>query len=64
MQRPGVPPLPQIGVAWHSQEACLPASQVWDFDESAEKRDTEGGVSKRSVLEQCQKLKDHLASYD
>ncbi len=37
---------------------------VWDFDRSAEMRDTEGGASKRSVLEQAEKLKRHLAQYD
>lgn len=33
---------------------------VWDFQRSAEMRDTEGGASKRSVLEQVQKLRTYL----
>lgn len=33
---------------------------VWDFNRSAEMRDTEGGSSKRSVLEQVQKLLTYL----
>lgn len=33
---------------------------VWSFDLSAENRDTEGGTSKRSVLEQAEKLKAYL----
>jgi argininosuccinate lyase len=37
-------------------------SEVWDFAASAERRDTEGGASKRSVLEQCGKLKAFLES--
>ncbi|CAK0772145.1 glutamate N-acetyltransferase [Coccomyxa viridis] len=35
---------------------------VWDYDRSAEMRDTEGGASKRSVLEQAEKLKKYLAA--
>jgi argininosuccinate lyase len=35
---------------------------VWDFQRSAEMRDSEGGASKRSVLEQVQKLRAYLAS--
>ncbi len=35
--------------------------QVWDFNRSAEMRDSEGGASKRSVLEQVDKLKKYLA---
>ena len=38
--------------------------EVWDFDTSAERRDTEGGTSRRSVLQQVQKLKDYLAAQD
>lgn len=38
--------------------------EVWDFDASAEKRDTEGGTSRRSVLEQAQKLKDYFQAND
>lgn len=33
---------------------------VFDFDRSAEMRDTEGGTSKRSVLEQVQKMRAYL----
>lgn len=36
--------------------------KVWDYNESAEKRDTEGGVSKRSVLEQVQKMRSYMAA--
>lgn len=35
-------------------------AQVWDFQRSAEMRDTEGGASTRSVLEQVQKLRTYL----
>ncbi|GLI61286.1 hypothetical protein VaNZ11_003637 [Volvox africanus] len=35
---------------------------VWDFNRSAEMRDTEGGTSKRSVLEQVAKMKGYLAA--
>ncbi|KAK9814812.1 hypothetical protein WJX72_011922 [[Myrmecia] bisecta] len=35
-------------------------TDVWDFNASAERRDTEGGASKRSVLEQAEKLKRYL----
>lgn len=45
---------------------CLPRArthaQVWDFNRSAEMRDTEGGTSKRSVLEQVQKMRTYLAA--
>lgn len=34
--------------------------QVWDFQRSAEMRDTEGGASRRSVLEQVAKLRTYL----
>lgn len=34
---------------------------VWDFNRSAEMRDTEGGVSKRSVLEQVTKMRKYLS---
>lgn len=37
-------------------------AEVWDFAASAEKRDTEGGASKRSVLEQCEKLRSFFES--
>ena len=33
---------------------------VWDFQRSAEMRDTEGGASSRSVLEQVEKLRTYL----
>ena len=33
---------------------------VWSYEKSAESRDTEGGSSRRSVLEQCEKLKKYL----
>ncbi|KAF5839870.1 L-Aspartase-like protein [Dunaliella salina] len=36
--------------------------QVWDFNRSAETRDTEGGASKRSVLEQVAKMQAYLKS--
>eukprot|EP00873_Tetraselmis_striata_P036035 jgi/Tetstr1/456299/TSEL_043055.t1 len=35
--------------------------EVWDYQRSAEMRDTEGGTSSRSVLEQVDKLKTYLA---
>jgi argininosuccinate lyase len=35
-------------------------SEVWDFQRSAEMRDTEGGASKRSVLEQVAKLRKYI----
>ena len=35
-------------------------AEVWDFDASTERRDTEGGTSRRSVLQQIDKLKDYL----
>ena len=37
-----------------------PELQVWDFNRSAEMRDTEGGASKRSVVEQIQKMRTYL----
>lgn len=36
-------------------------AQVWDFNRSAEMRDTEGGASKRSVLEQTAKMRKYMA---
>lgn len=36
-------------------------TQVWDFNRSAEMRDTEGGASKRSVLEQVAKMRKYMA---
>lgn len=38
-------------------------ADVWSYNSSAEKRDTEGGASKRSVLEQAKKLHDYLTSH-
>ncbi|GMH41966.1 hypothetical protein BSKO_09885 [Bryopsis sp. KO-2023] len=35
-------------------------SSVWEFQKSAEGRDTEGGASRRSVLEQAQKIRKYL----
>jgi argininosuccinate lyase len=40
--------------------SCL--CQVWDYERSADMRDTEGGASKRSVLEQVAKLRTYLAA--
>ena len=37
-------------------------ASVWDFEASAERRDTEGGASRRSVLEQAEKLRASLAA--
>jgi argininosuccinate lyase len=34
--------------------------QVWDFSASADARDTEGGASKRSLLEQVDKMRTYL----
>ena len=34
---------------------------MWDYEQSADSRDTEGGASKRSVLEQIEKLRTYLA---
>lgn len=36
--------------------------QVWDFSASADARDTEGGASKRSLLEQVEKMRGYLAA--
>jgi hypothetical protein len=36
--------------------------QVWDFGASADARDTEGGASKRSLLEQVEKMRSYLAA--
>ncbi len=33
---------------------------VWDYERSADARDSEGGASRRSVLEQCLKLRRYL----
>lgn len=52
-------------VALHSNINCATSRhvQVWDYNRSAEMRDTEGGASQRSVLQQAQKLRDYLATY-
>ena len=44
------------------RNALLFMMQVWDYNRSAEMRDTEGGASKRSVMEQAEKLKRYLDS--
>ena len=33
---------------------------IWSYEKSAESRDTEGGSSRRSVLEQVAKLRKYL----
>jgi argininosuccinate lyase len=35
-------------------------AEIWSYEKSAESRDTEGGTSRRSVLEQCAKLRAYL----
>jgi argininosuccinate lyase len=35
-------------------------TQVWDFSASADARDTEGGASKRSLMEQVSKMRAYL----
>jgi hypothetical protein len=43
---------------------CLharPRAQVWDFSRSADARDTEGGASKRSLVQQVEKMRKYLA---
>jgi argininosuccinate lyase len=35
-------------------------TKVWSFEASCESRDSEGGTSRRSVLEQCDKLSTWL----
>jgi argininosuccinate lyase len=37
--------------------------EVWSYEKSAESRDTEGGTSRRSVLEQCAKLRAYLSAH-
>ena len=48
---------------WKADKSCKFGGlvQVWDYNRSAEMRDTEGGASKRSVMEQAEKLKRYLA---
>jgi len=36
--------------------------QVWDYSRSADARDTEGGASKRSLMEQVQKMRTYLGA--
>jgi hypothetical protein len=36
--------------------------QIWDFARSADARDTEGGASKRSLIEQVAKMRAYLAA--
>jgi hypothetical protein len=42
---------------------CRPLSpaQVWDYSRSADARDTEGGASKRSLMEQVAKMRTYLS---
>ena len=35
-------------------------AEIWSYEKSAESRDTEGGSSRRSVLEQVAKLRKYL----
>jgi argininosuccinate lyase len=35
-------------------------AEVWSFENSAAKRDTEGGASERSLLEQVAKMRSYL----
>lgn len=41
-----------------SPPACV---QVWDYSRSADARDTEGGASKRSLMEQVAKMRTYLS---
>jgi hypothetical protein len=45
-------------------DACALAAslQVWDYSASADARDTEGGASKRSLLEQIAKMRAYLTA--
>lgn len=58
--------VPLSSLSWTDLQKLHPlfaedVQQVWSYERSAESRDTEGGTSKRSVLEQCAKLKKYLA---
>jgi argininosuccinate lyase len=58
---------PPLAQAWCSDRAAAAAAgedvaAVWDFNRSAEMRDTEGGSSKRSVMEQVDKMRAYLAA--
>jgi len=44
------------------ESCCDVILQVWDFGASADARDTEGGASKRSLLEQVSKMRAYLAA--
>ena len=46
----------------HCSDEKMRWFQVWDFNRSAEMRDTEGGASKRSVMEQVDKMRKYLAA--
>jgi argininosuccinate lyase len=35
-------------------------SEIWSFEKSASMRDSEGGVSERSLLEQVEKMRKYL----
>ena len=61
--------VPGMGSAWPppAAHAALPPSspstpQIWNFARSADARDTEGGASKRSLVEQVAKMRAYLAS--
>lgn len=51
-----------LGWLSHITRAAASPLQVWDFNRSAEMRDTEGGTSTRSVLEQVDKMRAYLAA--
>jgi len=57
-----------VCVIRQSQQAYQPTPpphqtiQVWDYARSADARDTEGGASKRSLIEQVAKMRNYLAS--
>lgn len=51
IDRPLTPPYPPLT----SLPTPLPI-QVWDYEKSTERKDSTGGTSKRSVLEQADKL--------
>jgi hypothetical protein len=58
-----------LAVTWAATDGCCCCCccyccfrQVWDFSASADARDTEGGASKRSLLEQVEKMRTYLAA--
>jgi hypothetical protein len=53
--RAGGPPRPR------PRARFPPPPQVWNFSRSADARDTEGGASKRSLIEQVAKMRRYLA---